>query len=72
MIGAGELGIAAGGGGGVSVAASGTGPEGGRIWPKDGAATGLGPVGGFCGGAIGAGATAAGVSDTAPAWGRRA
>ena len=47
MIGAGELGMAAGGCGGASVAASGTGPDGGRIWPNEGAATGIGPVGGF-------------------------
>ena len=47
MIGAVGVGIAAGGGGGASVAASGTGPDGGRIWPKEGAATGIGPVGGF-------------------------
>jgi hypothetical protein len=57
MIGAGEAGIAAGGAGGASVAASATGPEGGRIWPKEGAATGMGPVGGFFKGTGAAAAT---------------
>lgn len=49
MIGGGELGSGAAGktGAASEVASSGTGPDGGRIEPKDGAATGIGPVGGF-------------------------
>lgn len=48
MIGGGALGSGEAGAGGASEAASKvTGPDGGRMDPNDGAATGIGPVGGF-------------------------